>query len=190
MSEEKDEQAALEADKEHFVQTQEELDRQDEAAKEKEEPVDFASLLVPPHTKKSRKVTEEDIPRVMKDAHIMYNLCHTQVGYIPGCFAVHHSQIDDKDPLNFFVTMDKEVVLNPEIVRHTKFPVVKTEGCLSFSMNPPKKVERFHKIEAECNYLTRDGKISELITLSLSGKNAEVWQHETDHGNGILIYSI
>jgi peptide deformylase len=154
----------------------------------KAEAINFVSKLVPPHKKKSREITEEDIPRVIAEAHILYNLCYSQVGYIPGCFAVHHSQIDCHDPLNFFVTAEKKVVINPKIIRHTKVPIQMKQGCLSFPNRPPILVDTYNKCEMECSYLTDDGKISEPIILKLSGKDAAVAIHETNHANAIYIY--
>lgn len=155
-----------------------------------EKTIDFTAKLVPPHKKKSKEVTEKDLPRVIADAHILYNLCYTQVGYIPGCFAVHHSQIENKHPLNFFVTADKEVIINPVIVKHTKVPVDRVEGCLTFPMNPPTKVKRFNKIEVELQLLTKDGKIGPVISRSFSGVDAQVYQHEIQHSKGSYIYDI
>lgn len=162
---------------------------QPEEAKQPEV-IDFKGYLVPPHKKKSREVLEGDLQRVIADSHILYNLCFTQVGYIPGCFAVHHSQIDNKDPLNFFVTAEKKVIINPKIIRHTKVPIIKKEGCLTFPMNPPIQVERFNKCELECSFLTPEGTISPLMVLKLSGKDAEIVQHECDHADGKYIYKI
>jgi peptide deformylase len=152
--------------------------------------IDFASKLVPPHKKKSKLVTNGDITRLLSDAKIMYNLCYTQVGYIPGCYAVHHSQIDDKKPLNFFVTADKEVVINPVIINHTKVAVERTEGCLSFPLNPPTKTMRFHKIVVEYQTLEEDGTISALKQKNLSAVDAQIWQHEIQHSQGSYIYDI
>jgi peptide deformylase len=160
--------------------------------KKKEEKIDFTKYLVKPHKKKSGKVTEKDIERVIKDAHILYNLCHTQIGMYPGGFALAHPQIDDKDPLRFFVSREKEIIINPEIIDHTKVTVEKIEGCLSYPDLPPKTVERYNKITVEFKVLTTDGKISEKKTLNLGGKMAQIYQHEMQHfgllGNKMYIY--
>ena len=159
--------------------------------KEKEIPgTDFLSYMVKPHKKKSCEVTEKDLEQVIKDAHICYNLCYTQMGYIPGAYAIHHSQINNKRPLNFFVTNDRRVIINPVIISHTKVPVERIEGCNSFPMERPIKVMRFNKIIATYKTLTPEGKLSEVRTANLSGKEAEIWQHECGHANGILIYKI
>ena len=154
----------------------------------KKEPIDFFAKLVKPHNKKSRPVVDTDIPRVIEDAKVMYNLCYTQCGIYPGAHAVHNSQINDIDPLNFFVTASKEIFINPVITRHTKAFVDSKEGCLTFYDKPEKIVGRFHKTEIDCQTLNKDEKLSEVIHLKLQGKDSKIWQHEIDHSNGILIY--
>jgi peptide deformylase len=119
----------------------------------------------------------------------MYNLCHTQIGPIPGSYAIHHSQIDDKHPLNFFVTADQEVVINPKIVRHTEVGINKVEGCVSHPYNPPIIVKRFNKIEVELSNLTPEGAIGPVYIKQLKGVDAQVYQHEINHGLAIYIYS-
>ena len=146
-----------------------------------EEPIDFLQHYVKPHDKRSREVMEEDIERVIKDAHIMYNLCYTKVGMYSGGYAVAHPQIDDKDPLRFFVTVGKEVVINPVIVRHTKFSSPKLEGCMTFPDRERIEVPRFYKITAEYQELMEDGKLSGVKIMELKGTDAEVWQHECAH---------
>ena len=76
-----------------------------------EELKDFLKHYVEPHRKVSVEVTEKDIPRVMEDAHILYNLCFTQRGlYYRGGWAVAHPQITKKKPLRFFVIHDKRLI--------------------------------------------------------------------------------
>mgnify|MGYP000922329826 FL=1 len=129
----------------------------------------------------------------MDDAHIMYNLCYTQIGIHPGGFAVAHPQIDKKDPLRFFVTKDKEIIINPEITNHTKVAVDRLEGCLSFPMNNPITVKRFNKIEATFQTIKPDDLnkkmiLSDKIKISLNGVEAQIFQHEIDHFEGKYIF--
>lgn len=152
--------------------------------------VDFLSRYVEPHDKKSREVTDKDLDKVIKDAHVMYNLCFTQNGPYPGGYAVAHPQIDNKDPLRFFVTNDKKIIINPSITRHTRHAVDSVEGCLSFPHLMPIRVDRYHKIEVKYQTLNADGKISDFLVDSLSGRNAFIWQHEIDHLDAILIYPV
>src|SRR2546425_603049 len=61
--------------------------------------------LVKPHDIKSRPVTEADLERVRHDAEEMSKLMRTLSvdGTHRGIYALAHSQVDDKDPLAFFV---------------------------------------------------------------------------------------
>ena len=155
---------------------------------EKKEPVDFTLRIVKPHTVISAPVTEEDVPRLIEDAKVMYNLCYTVVGRYPGAYAVAHAQIDDKKPLRFFVTSMQEIIINPVITRHTKTPVDSKEGCITFSDKDQKIMPRYHKIEVDMQTLTADGKLSEVQHVCLSGRDAFMFQHEIDHMNALYIY--
>ena len=157
---------------------------------EPEKPVDFTKFYVKPHKKKSREVTEKDLPKLMEDAHIMFQLCFAPHGMYFGGFAVHHSQVNEKDPLNFFVTYDKELIINPVMVNHTKTTIGSKEGCLSFENEPMTVVQRYNKITVEYSTLTPDGKISERITENINGKRSLVYQHEIDHANAKFIFNL
>lgn len=152
------------------------------------ETIDFRKRLVKPHKKKSKKVTDKDLPKLLEDAHVMYNLCHTQIGPIPGSYAIHHAQIENKHPLNFFVTVDKEIVINPKIIRHTEVAVDRIEGSTSHPYNPPIKVKRFNKVEVELSNLNNDGTIGPVYIKKLSGIDAQIYQHLTDLGKAKYIY--
>jgi len=58
---------------------------------------------VKPHNKKSRWVKEEDIPKVIADGIDMVQMCGYPRGQYQGIAALAHSQVDDQDPLRFFV---------------------------------------------------------------------------------------
>lgn len=147
----------------------------------------FLSKLVKPHPKVSREVLESDIERVVKEANILYNLCFTKNGLTSGAYAMASPQIDDQDPLRFFVTARKDLIINPVIVRHTKHTVPSKEGCYSFPERQPIIVQRWHKIEVEFRTLIVDPdnkdkyKFSSLLKENLSGKEAKIWTHEIDH---------
>lgn len=162
-----------------------------EDKKETVEPVDFVSRIIESHDKVSREVTKEDIPRVMEEAKILFNLCFTVIGRYQGGFALAHPQIDDKDPLRFFVTYDEKIIINPVMTRHTRHFVDSKEGCLSFSHLTMKIIDRFHR--SEWDYQTIDPETQELTPVlheELSGKDSFIWQHETDHLDAKYIYPI
>ena len=159
----------------------EQIEVTDDGDKKEEEEVDLTERYVEPHNKVSRLVTDSDLKHVMEEAHIMFNLLHTEYGLCKGGFALAHQQIDKDEPLRFFVTADKEIIINPVITRHTRHTVDSQEMCLSFPNQPPKIVQRYNKCEGEYYTLVGSGDLSEKREISLSGLDAKIWQHETDH---------
>lgn len=157
---------------------------------QKKEQKDFTKYYVKPHEKISKKVLENDLSRVLKDAKIMYNLCFVKYGIHSGALAIAHQQIDSKNPLRFFITREKEIIINPTIVRHTNHTVDSKEGCLSFPDNIPIIVQRYNKCEV--NYQTIEGNGEKLINkeCKLSGLKARIFQHEINHLDCIYIFNI
>lgn len=151
--------------------------------------------VVPPHSKVSRDVVESDIDRVVEEAKILYTLCFQKHGLAIGAKAMAHPQIDNKDPLRFFVTVKKELVINPVVTRHTNATCDSKEGCYSFEKNLPIIVQRYHKIEVEFITLMVDPenkdkfKFSSVLKESLNGLEARIWEHEVDHLNAIYIFN-
>lgn len=151
--------------------------------------------MVKPHSKISREVLESDIERVVKEANVLYNLCFIPDGLSNGARAMAHSQIEDKDPLRFFVTAKRDIIINPVITRHTKTTVDSLEGCRSMADRPPIIVQRWHKIETEFQTLIIDPdnkdkfKFSSVLKEELSGLEAKVWAHELNHLNAIYIFN-
>ncbi len=143
---------------------------------------------VPWHKKPSRNVTAEDIPTVLKEAPILGELCHTSVGVYDGGNAVCHAQINDTDPLRFFVSSSGEIIVNPVIVKHTKTTVDSVEACTSFPEKPPVTVQRYHKIVVQFQQLTAQKELSEPRQEDFSGPESKVIQHECAHMNGHSIY--
>ena len=135
----------------------------------------------------SRIVLEKDMARIREDAPVMHAACNKPYGIFSRGFAVAHSQVTDEDPLRFFVTRQGVIVVNPTIVRHTSVPVLKDEACLSFPHNQPIHVKRFYKCEVTFNCIEQ-GQITERRSKTIKGLEAQVWQHEIDHFNGIFIY--
>lgn len=153
--------------------------------------VDLSYRIVAPHNKVSRAVTKEDLKRVMVDAYVLRDLCFTQNGLYQTAFAMHHSQIDNNDPLNFFVMNDGRVIVNPVITRTTRHTVDSEEGCMTFPKLSQKVVPRYHKAEADFQSLEgteEEPTLTEVMKTSLSGMDAKIWQHETSHGLGKYIF--
>jgi len=160
-----------------------------EASDNAPEPIDFLKRIVPEHRKISRDVTDDDVERVISEAKVLYNICYSQNGPYNGAFAMAHPQIDDQDPLRFFVTADAQLIINPSIVRHTRHTVDSKEGCYTFpSLEPKKDVQRYNKITISFQTIGEDDKLTRVGHLNLSGKEAKIFQHEMDHLDANYIY--
>jgi len=146
--------------------------------------------IVKPHNKKSRPITEEDIPRIVEDSKTLYEIC------LVGAYAMHHSQINSEDPLSFFVTKNREIIINPIITRHSNYTTDSKEGCMSFMGMERVTVQRWPKMEVTYQTITVDPedktkfKLSNPIEDSVSGRTSFVFQHEMDHGEAKFIYQL
>lgn len=150
--------------------------------------------IVKPHRKVARAVgldNKLDLRRFAYLAPLMQKMCHQRHGIYLNAMAVAHPQVDDKDPLRFFVTADGLTVVNPEIVRHSSTTVDSKEGCLSYPDKPKVVVQRWHKCEVRA-YATSIIKDRQMFfqpyTFELSGKEAYMYQHEIDHLDGKSIF--
>lgn len=164
-----------------------------------ERKVELADKYVKPHRKVSRRVKEADIERMMKDAPIMHEMCLVGNGEYNTAYAIAHSQIDDQDPLRFFVTMKGEIYVNPIIVSHSHALQQTKEGCMSYPEEPMKSVTRFEKVTVKYRTVSHKvdpntgeslGQISltKEITSEFAGMMAQIMQHECQHLNGWDIY--
>jgi peptide deformylase len=149
----------------------------------------------PPHNIKSKWVTEKDLEIVIADGKDLVAMCGLPRGKYSGIMALTHSQINDKDPLRFFVFPNGVVVINPVVINHTKSSIEKAEGCMSYpELDVKKDVPRYNKITVIYQTLEQlsvgdSGPIlSKPILENLSGGAAHVFQHELSHLNGSNIY--
>ena len=162
--------------------------------KEKSKPEDYLKRMVPPHHKVSREVTNEDMQRLLEEAAILLNLCYIPQGDKRGAVGMSHPQIDDKDPMRFFVTAEMELIINPVVTRTSKTTVDSEEGCMSFPFNPVKIVQRYNKMDVKFQVLNIDPKDPTKLVLSepqetkVSGKMAKIFAHEIAHLNGHYVY--
>ncbi len=147
-----------------------------------------------PHNKKSRWVTAADLPAVLADGKDLVAMCNLPRGKYSSIGALAHSQIDDKDPLRFFVLPTGMVIINPVITSNTKVPVMKKEACMSFpDRDVIMELPRYNKITVTYQTLARidensDPILSKTITETLNGGISHVYQHECGHLNGCNIY--
>lgn len=154
---------------------------------------DIARLVVP-HHKKSRKAEPKDIERIVEESKVLYRLCFTQNGLYKGAFAMHHSQIEEKDPIDFFVTAERKIVINPNITKHSNYKVDSNEGCASFPNHEMVVVQRWRITEVEYVSLIISPNDKDKFVFSgnredrLTGHEANIFQHEADHANGIFIH--
>lgn len=151
---------------------------------------ELLSKIVKAHNKKSRLVTEEDVSRVISDTQILYGIC------MIGAYAMHHSQINEEDPLSFFVTNNREIIINPVITRHSNYTTDSKEGCMSFMGMERVVVQRYQKMEVTYQTIMIDPedstkyKLSSVIEESISGRRSFIFQHEMDHGEANFIYQL
>ena len=165
-------------------------------------------VLIEPHKKVSREVKIKDFPRI-KEIYFPLRMLMEQMEntkFFNNVYAVAHSQVTKKDPLRFFVVnmsnqiikseMEKlnllladDIIINPIITNHVKHASEKEEGCLSYPGYPSANVERWHKIEVEFKTINFEGTTLIDHKLGLSGKLAEIFQHEIDHFNAKYIWT-
>lgn len=90
----------------------------------------------------------------------------------------------------YYIDQDGKVVqyglVNPKIIQNSlrKVALAAGEGCLSVDVDHPGYVYRYHKIVMKgFDVLTNKD-----VTITATGYNAIVLQHEYDHLDGILYY--
>lgn len=152
----------------------------------------YSDRLVKPHHKIARFVEVEDHDRVRKEAEILFALCNTKFGIYKSALAMSHPQIDDQDPLRFFVICTSQAIINPVMVRQTQHQVDSNEGCFSFPDKLPIIVPRSSKITVRCRVLMYpyNGELGPEIEAECTGKDAFIFQHEMDHFEGKYIHAV
>ncbi len=143
--------------------------------------------IVKPNKKISREATENDIKRIVQNFLEMVEFCLSPPKDFRAVLALAHCQITEDDPLRFFVTNEKEVIVNPEMVNHTRHTVDSLEGCVSYPKNDNITVQRYNKCEMKYYIIDEHSELVEK-TESANGQRAKMFQHELDHFNGIYIY--
>lgn len=170
---------------------------QEEIEKRQKIMLEYTRLLsryCEPHNKKSRWVTNADIPAVLADGKDLVAMCNLPRGKYSSIGALAHPQIEDKDPLRFFVLPTGMVIINPVITSNTKVPVLKREACMSFpDRDVIMELPRYNKITVSYQTLAvvegnPEPVLSKIITETLNGGVSHVYQHECGHLNGCNIY--
>lgn len=137
--------------------------------------------FVEPHRKTAREVTEADMNRFADELTKMVAFMQKT----RNCVGLAHPQIDDKDPLRFFITR-KGVYINPKITRHSSYTVDSHEGCYSYPNKPMITRPRYRKVDVE--YTTYNDAGQHQVEETLTGYDAYVFQHEMDHLEGKYCY--
>lgn len=142
-----------------------------------------------PHNKASKWVRAVDIDKIMSDGKDLVAMCNIPRGKYSGIAALSHTQIDDKDPLRFFVLSNGMVIINPIITKHTTVTVPKNEACMShYDKDVKKDIPRYNKITVTYQTLAKgdngDVTLSKAVSEQLSGGQAHVFQHKIGHLNG------
>lgn len=150
-------------------------------------------MFVAPHNKVARDVTDKDLKTVFAIGSEMHKACNRPFGLHTGGLAIAHPQIEEKDPMRFFVTANGDCIINPVITNHTKHKRRKLEACLSFPIRKEAGVMRYYKMEVEFYVfddlaLLEDKQILVKKTAKLKGLEAQVWQHELQHLDGINVW--
>lgn len=166
-------------------------------------------IIIAPHKNKSRKATSEDAALIAEQASEMMLLAakieHSRE-FFDQVYGIHHSQVS-KDPIDFFAVNPTNkkvtdvweeyvgafVIVNPEIINHTRHTVPSEESCLSFAGLSAISVERWNKVTVKYRtILQKDGQwvLSDPIEKNLGGLMARIFQHEIGHGKGEFIYDL
>jgi len=141
--------------------------------------------------KQSRKVLEKDIAKIRKLIPDIHATCHEPIGFHKhGAMAITHCQVDQKDPMRFFVLVDGSTVINPVIKKYVGEIVRHEEGCMSYvDTNHLIGVDRYKKLIVSFTGLAdADSELEEIECIPMTGDLAYIFQHEVDHMNGKHIY--
>lgn len=143
-----------------------------------------------PHKLISRFATLDDTQKIMGEGAQMIEMCTKPPKHHQTALAIAHAQVDDIEPIRFFVTNTGEIIINPIITRHTNHTYTKKEGCTTFGNIPWSDVERWQKIEVTYWVIDPDGNGWLEKSEAASGKRAQMFQHEIDHMEGKYVYGI
>jgi peptide deformylase len=103
--------------------------------------------------------------------------------------------------MRFFILRDGYLIVNPEIIKHTRHPVEKEEGCMSFPEEPSITVKRYNKVVVKFQAIIRAKDtdtdrepgtlyLSDFREDELDGHIANIFQHECGHLNGSNIFDL
>jgi peptide deformylase len=148
----------------------------------------------------------ESAEQIFKEAYEMQEKLNNDEFHLrKKCFALHHAQVSTH-PFNFFVinsNMDglsknylpgqMIVICNPKILEKDKESrIYMKEGCMSYPHKQDKTLLRCNRIYVSYDTLVPNEQRNSLILEHkeewLEDVNAQIFQHEVEHGHGISIY--
>jgi len=157
-----------------------------------------AGLRVIIPKKPSRPVRLTDLARVWKDSsRIKLAMMNPFPGRYPVAFSIAHPQIEESDPLRFFVVGNARfadgkklkwyfggmrTIINPQIIWKSETTTRYKEACMSFPFEAPKKINRHNVVVIK--YWTFLGP----RTKKFYEERAQMFQHEIDHFHGVTLY--
>ena len=125
--------------------------------------------------KKPTITVDEDMDNVVKLAEEMHTLMIQNNGIGLAAPQVNINK-------SFFIVGDKtryKLAVNPKIIETSEEKVLMTEGCLSF---PGLFLKVLRPLNCVVEYVNNKG---ETVNEKLEGMMSRVFQHETDHLNGV-----
>ena len=148
------------------------------------------TIPVKPHRVKSRVVTPDDMDTVRRDAEILFDLCVNGAGKLFGFEAACHAYMEGVAPLRFFVTKDKEIIINPVLIRALKTTDMYKEVCGMFPLKGYGLGERARKIEVTYQTVKLNGELGEPVTEGFKHEEAIIFQHMIDHMEGKSLWPV
>ena len=156
--------------------------------------------IVKNHNTKSKPVTKYKEIREAAEELVKFtkNFVSKESGY--PAYAIHHTQVCE-NPYNFFVLHPKknaeykffesDIIINPKIIGGGA-PVRVGEACMSFPHRKEKYVERYSILDVQYQIPVRKLKIGpyqlKTVRAKLTDLVAQIFAHETDHGDGRNIH--
>ena len=116
-----------------------------------------------------------------EDDYLIDDMIDTANAHIEHCVGLAAIQIGVPKRVILVRKGDKFIpYINPAIIRKSPKTYIATEGCLS--LDGEREVKRHREIRII--YTTKDGQSK---CCAFSGLEAQIFQHECDHLNGVLI---
>lgn len=144
-------------------------------------------LRTPAKRLSANEVKSKEIQQLIEDMKFTCDKKRYGVGLaavqVGEAYAISTIQIK-KTPTRPNVKPFVRVIINPEILEFIGKPTGMWEGCISFSsVNAPVFAQATRYPKVSVRYMDEHGKVHKEV---LDGLPAHVFQHETDHCNGVL----